>query len=1652
MSSRKSTSSGEDLPSSRCVGRTPLRSLNNEIQYLSSSTPRFGPKAQLTDEVVKMTKGEAPVSEKDLWSDSSSPTKLIQASPPTTDMILTPTSCGLGDVTFKSFICAGGEVEISNSSHCAEDSIVLPQDQDTPNNIAEDTVTSYSTLQSYGDHEEHPYFNPEVKESYPVDVSEPFFDKFPNTPSTFGDLDETSRAPQGNESERDVTLKSFVCEGGEVEVWDTSRIQDDTIPLPKTELSEPSQDEAGDTTHFSVDCSQLCQEKHADHPYSATENYSIAVSSTSSETPDAFIKPADGLTDVTFKKWDCTGGEIEISEDTDSADQFVPSQACRIATTDLSYDCATQPSTLCDEDWHNDKDLLDHPYCTLQNVSCPLWRNLTVDPVKVESECEVMIDQTSQQNGSTSSSSFTEGGQAEKSDNSHSSEKTSSFSEDQFLVCQPVEANGCDSVVLDQVKDDFDEPIKQMENPEAASSTDPSINTETVLPDTAASDDEVVNGQVQEMSKYSAQHDISVALSADHPVDISNGSHLAASAESPVPVEVQQSVENVSQMNSTKGCLMLSGEKDSALGSSGNGPVQSNSEEKPFDVLKMLSDCPSGASALQLELLNPVVRRMSLCILKACGDLPQDHFSADDSALDDEKTLLTPLSAGLWADHVESPMPRPLFNSTTVTDKAQPSPVTEPIEDLEEKFGAVPQSEVKKPFGDVPMFPEGPLKQQLRQMAEFLFLASGKMGPGLASAAATAPPVRATPFEPCSVSVGTSPVKLMDHSINTSGQFERKREFSVVDSCTLTEPLLWNLNPGSLECLPRQELEQRLMSSMIMVEALVQQLASARSQQSVSAGCPPSDLREKLVQTDHTELSQTTMYRDVYMETLRRISELELDGQSLQNLTQQMQSIRVDMTSLNSDTDVALSKMKEIRDVVAEDHQSLVSHYGHMTSLFEKSKETHMRLTQRVKEALQQRDDMLTQMEDAVTAKEAAFSAMDQLRTHCATEISELKKSLVSQQELLVALKQVYPEQVSLNKACTETLNSASSLLSQTMDDQSSLINELVTVKSLLQEAAPMLLKMNEKAAAALRERDEHMCSRDQAVEEREQLEEELNETHSSLQIAKETIGDLNLQVTILTTETGVLQQKLNEKEEETGQLGRKVTELSATVSSTLASYTFLEQALTAESTKLEQSWQDVKEAKERASQLEMSLNQSERRVVELTGALAQSEEQLGQLQTLSQSQSAEIQHLQDLCTQLKGVREMNEFLLMENEVAREQVVESESNLRENLQGLRERNIQCEDLKGEVHQLQLENRTLHEELETTRSKASTTQLDLEENLAQAATEITLLLHTLRGLTNDLHATLSNQKPELQKDKAIVATSAVETQDDVETETTATSESTGVPKTQGEPLLSETSAFTCIAAVTSKKSLNEVRAAEEEEQSSVAGLLSELESTVRELVSTLKLVQQHKDTELLELHNTVGGLQVEHQAVVTRHEAEVSELKHQLNQLNHLMERRNQALQQKSQDEKTMMKLITDIQEAQEILSKFKTENNDLRKDTIELRRTLQQSKVESQLLRVELSKGGGQPMNQTQFMEEKIKLLKEVERLKASLQEVEQARVKLLERAKRHQIIHQNNQQKTENELQMLSHMINRIRETLLSLPEVVKNSEQLQQLLEYIG
>lgn len=722
---------------------------------------------------------------------------MIQTNASTIDLTTTETACGLGDVTFKSFICPGGEVEITGSSVCAEESIILPKDQAMKNtHETEDTVISDSIIvQSCSEHMEHPYYNPEMKDASLVDVA------CLTTPAS-GDLHDKSD-PQ------DVTWKSFLCDGGVVEISDVTRLQDETIPLPKGQLGEPLQDNSVNLTNLS-DCGRLCEAEHADHLYCSGEN-GVRVITTFSEASSGSEKAANGQSDVTFKSFNCAGGEIEISDDTKLTDETVPLLADPTATCSESYNYGIDPSMLASEDVQYGDSHLDHPYCNIENDpstpsgNSPISQEVlpfSLDAVDEVQQISLVVpdSQTGRQEGITCGSFISARSEIEESDSTRLSQKTSPLSDDQAVICQPLDDNSEPASVTQEQSNSY------VENDEVVVDTDPPAIGTSSLTDTSLKelDNKSVNSQMQETSKSDSTHPEDSALpSMLHRTESSHCSHLSASTETPTPVEVH--LEHVSQVHFSSRPHESSEVKDSALGSSGNGPVIYNSAEKLHaenlpDVLKVLSECPSVASALQFGILSPVVRRASLFILKAHKDPAVVQFLADDSVLEDEKSLVAPANvdpAGLWAEHLESPMPRPLFNSTALGCKPQPGPVTEPVEDVDVKPCAVPHSEVEKPVLDIPLIPDGPLQQQLRQMAEFLFLASGKMGPAAVSApalppaAVTVPSARATPAESHSVCVGTTPMKCVDHSVNTSGQFERKRVFSVVDSCTLTDPLLW---------------------------------------------------------------------------------------------------------------------------------------------------------------------------------------------------------------------------------------------------------------------------------------------------------------------------------------------------------------------------------------------------------------------------------------------------------------------------------------------------------------------------------------------------------------------------------------------------------------------------------------------------------------------------------------------------------------------------------------------------------------------------------------------------------------------------------------------------------------------------------------------
>lgn len=672
---------------------------------------------------------------------------------------------------------------------------------------------------------------------------------------------------------------------------------------------------------------------------------------------------------------------------------------------------------------------------------------------------------------------------------------------------------------------------------------------------------------------------------------------------------------------------------------------------------------------------------------------------------------------------------------------------------------------------------------------------------------------------------------------------------------------------------------------------------------------------------------------------------------------------------------------------------------------------------------------------------------LEQLRVYHTTQVSDLQHNLGSHEELTDALTHTYPQLVEMNRMHMDSVTEANTLLGKTLEEHTHLSAELHRAHQLLQRTYPLLHKLQQRASAALEQSDAHQEERDRAVEDREQMEQKLYDTHSSLQEAHQQIADLKTQITIMSSEMAVLREQLSEVEDERSQLERKTTELSATVSSSLASYTFLEQTLASQNSKLQHSLHDTQEATERADSLQVALCECEKRVEELEVMMVHRENLISELGSEVENQRLQLRRLTQVKSELSNAKEMSEFLQAENELTREQLCESEGLLRSHLQGLRERNLECEDLRVELQQLRVAKECVEQELVSTRDKARLMLLDQGEQLAQATLDTSLLLQRVCAVIN---ITRTSGDGTVQTDPSPLPQSSSSFLNSVinaltEEQPCATAPPTNTEEDPIETIGSNSSAFTRVLPVEHQNTTGDNRC------NTLLELLSSLGESVSELHSAIQHLKLHQDSEIHTLRTSIRDLQGELEAQSNRHTSEGAELKQQLTRLKGQLEKDAQVLQQKTQDEKALRKLCSELEDKMEIAQKHRAENNELRREGADLRRTLQQARVEVHALRAEL-KSTSQSETSRSELEDRIRHLREVEKLKANLLEVEESRSKLLERAKRHQMVHAMNQSKLERELHLLDDMIETVRKALSSVPDVVSSCPELQKLLEYLG
>ncbi|CAK7298141.1 Sperm-associated antigen 5 [Vulpes lagopus] len=88
----------------------------------------------------------------------------------------------------------------------------------------------------------------------------------------------------------------------------------------------------------------------------------------------------------------------------------------------------------------------------------------------------------------------------------------------------------------------------------------------------------------------------------------------------------------------------------------------------------------------------------------------------------------------------------------------------------------------------------------------------------------------------------------------------------------------------------------------------------------------------------------------------------------------------------------------------------------------------------------------------------------------------------------------------------------------------------------------------------------------------------------------------------------------------------------------------------------------------------------------------------------------------------------------------------------------------------------------------------------------------------------------------------------------------------------------------------------------------------------------------------------------------------------------------------------------------------------------------------------------------TNWIQEKVWLSQEVEKLRVMFLEMKNEKAELMVKCQSHRNILEENLRRSDKELKKLDDIVQHIYETLLSIPEVVRGCKELQGLLEFLS
>ncbi|EMP37807.1 Sperm-associated antigen 5 [Chelonia mydas] len=293
-----------------------------------------------------------------------------------------------------------------------------------------------------------------------------------------------------------------------------------------------------------------------------------------------------------------------------------------------------------------------------------------------------------------------------------------------------------------------------------------------------------------------------------------------------------------------------------------------------------------------------------------------------------------------------------------------------------------------------------------------------------------------TPVSTCFAGTWMTPRALLEKSMNTSAEWPACAK----DSAAETDSLLWHCSQEHLSALSRAELEGRLESTLIIIEALSCQLRDWQQSQWPVPRLGPADQRDVLTQTDVTHpKAEEQLYHDLYMATRERLKALQQTQEDEQALKEELEQAREAMRSWTVESQSFLDTANTSLRNLQEDRGTLNQQQDQMRALLSRNRSSLDKVAAKLKSCLAERDEMRSRAAEALKAKEASDLVLEAFRVHASARIRTLEQGLESQCELCTLVEEAREHQRSWTVESQLFLDAANTSLRNLQEDRGTL-------------------------------------------------------------------------------------------------------------------------------------------------------------------------------------------------------------------------------------------------------------------------------------------------------------------------------------------------------------------------------------------------------------------------------------------------------------------------------------------------------------------------------------------------------------------------------------------------------------------------------------